>query len=317
MATTTSLTTTYAGKFAGEYIYSALKSGDTLDSNVVTVKGNVKAAGVTVKTLNATGLIKGSTCDFNPTGTITLAERKLFTKKMQVNIQQCVEDFEADWDEESMGESAFTDLPAAYQAALMEFLQAAVAEDNDRLIWQGVEGADEYDGILTLLAADVDFPAAGAARNIISGVITKANVIEAMQAAYSDIPANVYGKRDDVVILASYNVGKAWTNALAGFGTAGEGGAGVNNEGPNGEKAFDLNGTPIFEIGGLPDNTILIYKRSEIWFGTGTLNDLNEIKFLDMSEVDGSQNIRMVMRFYAGVQYAFQGNIVASTELGL
>ena len=314
MATTTNITTTYAGKFAGEYIYSALKSSDTLDANVVTVKGNVKEAGITVKTLAGSGLIKGSTCDFTPTGTITLAERKLVTKKMQVNLSQCKEDFEADWDEASMGDSAFTGLPPAYDAALMEFLQASVAENIDGLIWTGVAGADEFDGFLTLLAADGNLPAA---QNITSGVITNANVIEKMQDAYAQIPANVYGKRDDLVICVSYNVGKAWTNALAGFGTGGLGANGVNGQGPNGEKAYDLSGTPIFEIGGLPDNTIIIYKRDEFWFGTGVLNDTNEIKFLDMAEIDGSQNVRMIMRFYAGVQYAFAANVVVSTELGL
>ena len=100
MATTTSLTTTYAGKFAGEYIFSALKSGDTLAKNLVTVKPNVKEAGVTVKRISSDGIIKNSTCDFTPTSTITIDERKLVTKKLQVNLQQCKEDFESDWDEE-------------------------------------------------------------------------------------------------------------------------------------------------------------------------------------------------------------------------
>jgi hypothetical protein len=316
MATTTTITTNYAGKFAGEYIYSALKAGDTLAKNVVTVKGNVKEAGVTVKRLSSDGIIKGSTCDFSPTSTITLDDRKLIVKKLQVNLEQCKEDFESDWDEASMGDSAFTDLPPAYESALMEYLQARVAQDNDALIWQGTAGADEYDGFLTQLAADAGFPAAGAPRNIVNGGITTANVIASMQAAYDDIPDNVYGS-DDLVICVSYNVGKAWTNALAGFGTSGLGAAGIGDQGPVGAKPFDLNGVPIFEIGGLPADTIIIYKRSELWFGTGVLSDWNQIRFLDMADLDGSQNVRMIMRFYGGVQYAFEGNIVVSTTAGI
>lgn len=316
MATTTTITTNYAGKFAGEYIYSALKAGDTLAKNVVTVKGNVKEAGVTVKRLSSDGIIKGSTCDFSPTSTITLDDRKLIVKKLQVNLEQCKEDFEADWDEASMGESAFTDLPQAYESALLEYLQAQVAQDNDSLIWNGTAGADEYDGFLTLLAADAGFPAAGDPRNRANGGITTANVIEKMQEAYNDIPDNVYGA-DDLVICVSYNVGKAWTNALAGFGTAGLGAAGIGDQGPVGAKPFDLNGVPIFEIGGLPADSIVIYKRSELWFGTGVLADWNQIRFLDMADLDGSQNVRMIMRFYGGVQYAFEGNIVLSTTSGI
>ena len=42
MATTTSITTTYAGEFAGDYISAALLSGVTIDNGGITVKPNVK-----------------------------------------------------------------------------------------------------------------------------------------------------------------------------------------------------------------------------------------------------------------------------------
>lgn len=317
MATTTTINTTYVGRFAGEYIWSALTAGDTLAKGVLTEKPNVKEAGITVKTLITDGILKGSTCDFTDTSTITLNERKLIVKKMQVNLQQCVELFESDWDEESMGDSAFTDLPPSYKNAIMEFIQLQVAAENENLIWNGAAGTDEYDGYLQLLEDDTAFPDAGDPRNRINGGITTANVIAKMQEAYNDIPDNVYGAKGDVQILVSYNVGKAWTNALAGFGTAGLGGAGVGDVGPVGAKPFNLNGIDIFELAGLPDDTIFIAKRSELWFGSGIMADFNTIKFLEMADIDGSQNVRMIMRLYAGVQYAFQANIVASTTAGI
>ena len=42
MATTNSLTTTYAGEFAGKYVSAALLSGKTLAEGNITVKPNVK-----------------------------------------------------------------------------------------------------------------------------------------------------------------------------------------------------------------------------------------------------------------------------------
>ena len=42
MATTTSITTTYAGEFAGEYISAALLSANTLENGGITIKPNVK-----------------------------------------------------------------------------------------------------------------------------------------------------------------------------------------------------------------------------------------------------------------------------------
>ena len=39
---TTSITSTYAGEFAGKYVSAALLSGNTLANNLITVKPNVK-----------------------------------------------------------------------------------------------------------------------------------------------------------------------------------------------------------------------------------------------------------------------------------
>jgi len=33
------------------------------------------------------------------------------------------------------------------------------------------------------------------------------------------------------------------------------------------------------------------------------LSDHNEVKVLDMADLDGSQNVRVVMRFTSGIQY--------------
>jgi hypothetical protein len=40
------------------------------------------------------------------------------------------------------------------------------------------------------------------------------------------------------------------------------------------------------------------------------MNDAQEVKLLDMADVDGSQNVRIVMRMTAGVQYGVVEDIV-------
>ena len=57
-------------------------------------------------------------------------------------------------------------------------------------------------------------------------------------------------------------------------------------------------------------------KKSNLFFGTGLLSDHNEVKVLDMADLDGSQNVRFIMRYTAGVQYAIVEDIV-SYGLGL
>ena len=76
-ATTTSITSTYAGEFAGKYISAALLSGSTIENGLITVKPNVKFKEVLKKVATDANVIKDATCDFTPTGTLTLTEKKI------------------------------------------------------------------------------------------------------------------------------------------------------------------------------------------------------------------------------------------------
>ena len=51
-------------------------------------------------------------------------------------------------------------------------------------------------------------------------------------------------------------------------------------------------------------------QKSNLYFGTGLLSDHNEVKLIDMADIDGSQNVRLVMRFTAGVQMGIAEDIV-------
>ena len=60
----------------------------------------------------------------------------------------------------------------------------------------------------------------------------------------------------------------------------------------------------------MSDNTMIAAEKSNLFFGTGLLSDQNEVRVIDMGDTDGSQNIRVIMRFTAGVQYAQVSDIV-------
>ena len=51
-------------------------------------------------------------------------------------------------------------------------------------------------------------------------------------------------------------------------------------------------------------------EKSNLYFGTGLLSDHNEVKVIDMADIDGSQNVRIVMRFTAGIQHGIGSDIV-------
>ena len=308
MATTTSITTTYAGEFAGKYVSAALLSADTIEGGGITIKPNVKYKEV-LKTVNLDAITKDATCDFSDTSTLTLAEKVLTPKQLQVNLELCKSDFESDWSAIEMGYSAFDTLPASFQEYLIGYVAGKVAEKNEQNIWQGADASEgEYDGFTALLAADATVI------DVVGTTVTAANVIDELGKVVDAIPSSVYGK-EDLYIYVSQNIARAYVRALGGFGASGLGANGVNNAGTTwyngGDLAFD--GVKLFVCSGMPDNDMVAAQKSNLFFGTSLLADWQEVKLLDMADLDGSKNVRVIMRFAAGVQFGIGADIVYYT----
>jgi len=306
MATTTSITTTYAGESAGKYISAALLSGNTIANGGLTIRPNVKFKEV-VKRLELDGITKNGTCDFNDTSTLTLTERILEPKELQVNLELCKKDFRSDWDAISMGYSAFDNLPSSFQDYLISYVAAKVAQKNEQNIWAGADGEGSFDGFSTLLAADAALPAAQA---ITGTTVTAANVVDELGKVVDAIPSALYG-RDDLFIYVSQNIFRAYKRALGGFQANGQGAGGVGSQGNNQDiNILYFDGVKIFMANGLAANTAIATTKDNLQFGTGLLSDHQEVKVLDMADLDGSQNVRIIMRFTAGVQYGVVEDIV-------
>jgi len=306
-----SITSTYAGEFSGKYIAAALLSADTLDKGNVTIMPNVKFKSV-IKKASTDDIVKDATCDFQTgQGTLTLEEKILQPEEFQVNLDICKKDLHSDWEAAQMGYSAFDNLPANFSDFVLAHVAAKVADRTERNIWSGDTGTSgQFDGFATLLAADGDLPAG---QDIVGTAVTAANVVDELGDVVDAIPTAVYGS-DDLVIYAASNVIRAYTRALGGFQSGGQGAAGYENKGNNqslGSLFFD--GIPVVPARGAADDMIIAAEKSNLFFGTGILNDLNEVRVIDMAETDGSQNVRVVMRFTAGVQYAQVSDIVYRT----
>ena len=308
MATTTSITTTYAGESAGQYISAALLSGSTIENGGITVKPNVKFKEV-IKAVDTNAIVKDATCDFDPTSTITLTERILQPEYQQVNLQLCKKDFISDWEATQMGFSAHHSLPPSFSDFLIAHVAAKVAQRTEQSIWAGATSTNgQFDGFETTLAADADLPSG----NEVTGTtVTASNVITELGKIVDAIPSSLYGS-EDLNVYVSQNIARAYVRALGGFGASGLGAAGTNAMGTqwwnNGSLSFD--GVSLFVCNGLSDNTAIAAEKSNLYFGTGLLADHNEVKVLDMSDLDGSDNVRVVMRFTAGVQYGIVDDIV-------
>lgn len=310
MATTTSITTTYAGEFKNQIISAALLSSPTIDAGGITVKPGIKYKEV-VKKLSTDAILKDATCDFSATSTVTLTERILQPEEFQVNLQLCKKDFHSDWLSAEQGYSAFDVLPKSFADFLVAHVAAKVAAKNETNIWTGVTAnAGEFNGFATLLAADASLPTA---QEVAGTTVTASNVVAELGKIVDAIPAALYGQ-DGLYIYVSQNIARAYVRALGGFAASGLGANGTNAMGTqwynNGSLSFD--GVKIFVANGLASNTAIATTKENLFFGTGLLADMDSssVKVIDMADVDGSENVRVVMRLTAGVQYGSVEDIV-------
>ena len=307
LGTTTNITTSYAGEFAGEYIAAALLSASTINDGGVTVKPNIAFKEV-IKKLDTGSLVSDASCDFNPNSSVTLTEIILQPDEFQVNLQLCKKDFISDWEAQSMGYGMGQSLPPKFSDFMIAHVAAEVAQKTENTMFQGfAANVGEFNGYETLLAGDgtvVDVAAVG-------GGIDAANVIQELSRVVDAIPSAIYGK-EDLFIYVPSSVAKFYVQALGGFAAAGLGANGVNNMGTQwwNNGSLTVNGVKIFVSPGLSNNKMIGAQRSNLYFGTGLLNNMQEIKVLDMQDIDGSQNCRFIMRYTAGVQIGIGSDIV-------
>jgi hypothetical protein len=305
MATTTSITTSYAGQFASKYISAALLSADTLDKGLIEILPNVNYR-TTLQKVNTDEIVKDASCDFTATSTLTLTDRILEVEPFQVNLQLCKKDYYDSWIGGQMGFSAYDSIPASFADFLIAHVASKTAQKIEQNIWNGTAAsAGEFSGFLSLMTADSDVI------DVTATTVTAANVIAELGKVVDAIPSALYGK-EDLTIYVPQNVAKAYTRALGGFAAAGVGANGVDNKGTMWYGGQDLffDGIRVAMANGLPSNKMVAAQSSNLFFGTGLLNERNEVRVLDMADLDGSDNIRVILRFFAGVNYGIGSDVV-------
>ena len=253
-----SLTTTYAGEFAGKYLSAALLSANTIDKGGIEVKPNIKYKSVMKKV--ATGaIIANASCDFTKTDdAVTITERILQPEEFQVNLEFCKKDFSQDFEAIQMGYSAFDNMPPQFSDYIIGHVAGMVAEKTEQNIWEGVNAnAGEFDGLATLALADTDV------LDVTGTTVDAANVVAELGKIVDAIPSSLYGK-EDVHIYISQNIARAYVRALGGFAATN---SGVNAQSHMwyGDGALSFDGVKLFVANGLNDNTAMAAQKSNLF----------------------------------------------------
>ena len=299
MAFTT--TSNYAGKEAGFYISAALKQANSLD--FLTLMENIKFKS-NIQRMEGSSLVADATCDFTGAGTLALTEKVLEPKNLQINLDLCKSTLLDSWEASQMRAGAGAPPPASFDDYVISHIGEIIAQATEESVWAGTAVAGKFNGfvgaVTGLLLPGVDATVVQAAGTVAAFDAT--NIIANLQTAVADIPTAVLGKED----LHIYLNQKSYRYYISAISTLGY----VNAYNMQGDYLPVFEGINIAVCNGMVDNEIVIAEKSNLFFGTDLLSDATRITLMDMAALDGSDNMRLVARYSAGVQTGVGADIV-------
>ena len=299
MAFTT--TSNFAGKAAGFYISAALKASNSLD--YLTMIENIKFKSNIQAMNNTVSAVADATCDFTGAGTLALTEKVLEPKNLQVNLDLCKSTLLDSWEALQMRAGAGAPPPASFDDYVISYMGEIIAEATENSIWDGTAVAGQFNGFngaaTGYLLPGVD---ATVVQDAASAAYSATNIIANLQAAVAAIPVAVLGK-EDLHIYMNQRTYQYYISAVSTLGY-------VNAYNMNGDYVPMFEGYKIAVCNGMTINEIVIAQKSNLFFGTDLLSDATRITLMDMAALDGSDNMRMVARYSAGVQTGTGADIV-------
>ena len=260
-------------------------------------KSNIQALNQTVNS------VVDATCDFTAAGTLALTEKVLEPKNLQVNMDICKETLLSSWEALQMRAGAGAPPPASFDDYVISYMGEIIAQATENSIWAGTNVAGQFNGFLGagtgLLLPGVD---ATVVQDAAAGAYNAGTIIAELQGAVASIPVTTLGK-EDLHIYMSQRTYQYYISAVSTLGY-------VNAYNMNGDYVPMFEGYKIAVCNGMLENELVIAQKSNLFFGTDLLSDATRINLMDMATLDGSDNIRMVARYSAGVQTGTGADIV-------
>jgi hypothetical protein len=298
------VTSNYAGKAAGFYISAALKQATSLE--YLTMIENIKYKS-NIQRMAGSDLVRNAECDFTDYGTLALTEKVLEPKNLQINLDLCKSNLLSSWEAMQMRAGAGAPPPASFDDYVISYMGEIIANGTETSVWEGVTGTQgEFTGFL---GAAVGYLLPGVDGTVIqsaaSGAYTAANIIANLQTLTSDAAAsvpNILTKEDTHIYMNA----KTYSFYISAVSTLGY----VNAYNMNGDYQPVFEGYKIAVCPGMADNQLVMGEKSNLFFGTDLLSDATRISILDMANLDGSDNMRLVARYSAGVQTGVGADIV-------
>jgi len=301
MAFTT--TSNYAGKAAGFYISAALNQANSLDylTLIETIKYKFN-----IQKMAGSSLVADASCNFDGAGTLALTENVLEPKNLQINLDRCKATLLDSWEALQMRAGAGAPPPASFDDYVISYMGEIIANGVEGSVWSGTgTTGGEFEGFLT--ATTGAFAVDGTVNtSTASGAYTVLNIIANLQTLTKDMATNISAvlRKEDLHIYMSPKTYALYISAISTMGY-------VNAYNMNGDYVPVFEGYKIAVCNGMPNDQLVAAEKSNLFFGTDLISDQTaNIKLMDMSALDGSDNMRLVARYSGGVQLGIGADIV-------
>ena len=317
---TVSPATTYAGVHALPFVAPALKLANTLQQGFVRQIDGIQNKAV-ISNLSSSANIQAANCDWADGDNLTLGERVLSLSDLSVMEALCRGTLLPTW----AGMTGARETMTAGSPEFVNFTMATVAG----YAAQGVENAI-WKGIATImptgfLSNDGTFANAGYNLSVLGtagvneetvtplGFDAAASVIVGATGAFHEVYNNAVTNcpailnRPDIAYYCSPKTAGAYMTGLAISGAH----QGVNMQSTN--QAFDTLqylGIPIHVCQGMADDCLVLTYEENLVVGSNLNTDYTTAQYIDAWQFDGSDQVKIAMRFGLGCQVGVPTDVV-------
>ena len=297
------VTSNYAGKAAGFYISAALKEATSLDH--LTVLQNIKFK-ENLQKVAGSSLVRNADCNFTNHGTLALTESILEPKNLQINMETCKDALLSSWEADTMRAGAMNNNSPKFEDYVISYFTQHIADAVESSVWSGAAATNgQFEGFLTAATGAFAVNGNTVPTTNVGGAgvaYTAANIIENLQTIAAAIPSTVYG-REDLRIYMNWKTYRLYVSAISALGY-------VNMYSMNNDYEATFEGIKLSVVYGMPDDQLVAAQTSNLFFGTDLVSDTTQVKMLDMSPLDGSENLRFVAKYSGGVQVGIGAEVV-------
>jgi len=290
MATTASLSSNMSGTWSKDYFIAQLQELVSLQH--MTVASDVPGK-LSLPNLSATGNLVAETCTFTPTGTIVGSDVELILKGLQTHKEWCMKDLRSLWDLLDASKSFQDGDPAPiFQQALIDLLVKQVKAQIETQIWMGDGTSNEILGFVPAWVADNDVTKVTGATTL-----TKGNIVAEVEKALTESNQTVLNNGESPVIGMNKGLARIFSYSQQDLGYL---------EKFNADNPIPFTFAGEFNIAicnGMPDNTFGIWRPENLFFGTGSTSDYDNIRLVDHRSTTNENKVTANLTFGMGVQY--------------